>query len=331
VLTTSQAGQNFYIGNNPLNTTGSYYPPPSVRPDPRFEEIDFRAEAEKQSGRKLSASEVSQYWSDLAWKHITGDPTFAEMMFLRKFMLFWNDYEVPDNLNMYLLERWSWVLRTPLLGIGLITALAVLGAAVSFREKNEVRILVGFIAIYCATVVAFYVFSRYRIQIVPALIVLASWALVWLVRQVRAARWDVVAGGAAAVAMTGFFCFQSFVWTDKPKAIAISLNNLGALYMELGDVPKAIESYEEAVRLSPQGVIGATRILGDYYLKSGDYARAEQMMRQVVTFKPESQMGWNALVALYTKMQGSGASDPKLGDKLAEAQRRAATATAKPR
>ena len=54
-------------------------------------------------------------------------------------------------------------------------------------------------------------------------------------------------------------------------------------------------------------------------------------MRLVVSYKPESQMGWNALVALYTKMQGSGASDPKLADKLAEAQRRAAPATAKPR
>lgn len=331
VLTTSQAGQNFYIGNNPLNTSGSYYPPLSIRPDPRFEEIDFRAEAEKQSGRKLTPSEVSEYWSKLAWKHIRSDPTFAEMMLLRKFMLFWNDYEVPDNLNMYLLERWSWVLRVPLLGIGLITALAVLGAAVSVREKTEVRMLVAFIAIYCVTVVAFYVFSRYRIQIVPALIVLASYAVLWLIRQIRAQRWENAGGGAAAIAMTGFFCFQSFEWTDKPKAIAISLNNLGALYMQLGDVPKAIATYEEAVELSPQGVIGAERILGDYFMKTGDYTRAEEYMRLVITYKPESQMGWNALVSLYTRMQSAGVGDPQLGEKLATAQRRLKTAGATPR
>ncbi len=319
VLTTSQAGQNFYIGNNPLNTTGSYIVPPSIRPDPRYEETDFRAEAEKQSGRKLKPSEVSDYWSDAAWKHIAADPTFAQMMFLRKFILFWNDYEVPDNLNIYLLERWSWILRLPLLGIGAITALALLGGIVAFREKTEVRILVGFVAIYCATVVAFYVFSRYRIQIVPVLLVLGAYAILWLVDQVRAARWENVGGGAAAVLMGGFFCFQNFDWTDKPKAIAISLNNLGAIYMELGDTSKAIATYEEAVRLSPEGVVGATRLLGDYYMKNGDLDRAEQYMRQVVTIKPESQMGWAALAQLYTKRKAAGSTDPLLSDKLAGA------------
>jgi len=220
---------------------------------------------------------------------------------------------------MYLLERWSWVLRLPLLGIGAIAALGILGGIVAFREKVEVRILVAFVAVYCATVVAFFVFSRYRIQIVPVLMVLAAYAVLWLAAQARAARWENVAGGAAAVAMTAFFCFQSFDWTDKTKAVAISLNNLGALYSDLGDMPKAIETYEEAVRLSPQGVVGAIRVLGDYYLHNGDLDRAEQYMRQVVTIKPESRMGWNALVQLYTTRQSRGDGDPRLGDKLATA------------
>jgi len=319
VLTTSQAGQNFYIGNNPLNTTGSYFVPPSIRPDPRYEETDFRAEAEKKSGRKLKPSEVSDYWSHLAWEHIRTSPTFAQMMFLRKFVLFWNDYEVPDNLNMYLLERWSWVLRLPLLGIGVIASFALLGAAASFRRNSRVRILVGFVALYCATVVAFYVFSRYRIQIVPVLMVLAAYGILWLADAVRAQRWDQAGGGTAAVVMAGLFCFQSFEWTDKDKAIAISLNNLGALYMEMGDTPKAISTYEEAVKLSPKGVIGAMRILGDYYMKTGNLDRAEDFMRQVVTYKPESQMGWNALASLYMKRQANGESDPLLSDKLAAA------------
>jgi len=319
VLTTSQAGQNFYIGNNPGNTTGVYVAPPGVRPDPRFEEMDFRAEAEKQAGRKLKPSEVSDFWSDAAWKHIAADPTFAQMMFLRKFMLFWNDYEVPDNLNMYMMERWSWVLRLPLLGIGLITALALLGGIVSFGEKTEVRVLAGFVAIYCVTVVAFFIFSRYRIQIVPVLIVLAAHALLWMVQQVRAARWENVGGGAAAVLLGGFFSFQGFDWNDKTTAVAISLNNLGALYMEQGDTPRAIATYEEAVRMSPKGVVGAIRLLGDYYMKAGDLDRAEQYMRQVVTLKPESQMGWNALATLYTKRQAASSSDPLLSDKLAGA------------
>jgi hypothetical protein len=322
VLTTSQAGQNFYIGNNPMNTTGSYIVPPSIRPDPRYEEMDFRAAAEKATGRKLTPQEVSQYWWDESFKHMRKDPVFAQMMMLRKFMVFWNDYEIPDNLNMYLMERWSWVLRLPLLGIGALTALAVLGAGVWFREKVEVRILVAFTAIYCVTVVAFFVFSRYRIQIVPVLVVFAAAAVLWLEQQIRRARWENVAGGSAAILMTGFFCFQSFEFTHRDKAIAISLNNLGALYAEQGNTPKAIETYEEAVKLSPGGVIGAMRILGDHYMRTGDFARAEHHMRQVLTHKPESQMGWNALVALYTKMLEAAPGDEAVAAKLALARQK---------
>lgn len=319
VLTTSQAGQNFYIGNNPLNTTGSYIVPPSIRPDPRYEETDFRAAAEKALGRSLRPSEVSDYWNDEAWKHIRSQPEFAQMMFLRKFLLFWNDYEVPDNLNMYLLERWSWVLRLPLLGVGAIAALGILGGIVAFLPKVEVRVLVAFIAIYCVTVIAFFVFSRYRIQIVPALAVLAAHGLLWLADQVRARRWENAGGGAAAVLMTAFFCFQGFEWTDKDKAIAISLNNLAALHSQQGDMPKAIATYEEAVRLRPEGVVGAIRLLGDYYLRNGDLDRAEQYMRQVVTIKPDSRMGWNALVQLYDTRRSRGEADASLDAKSAEA------------
>ncbi|UCD65401.1 MAG: glycosyltransferase family 39 protein, partial [Deltaproteobacteria bacterium] len=61
VLTTAQAGQNFYIGHNP-DANGTYIKLDFVRPDPLYEQEDFKAEAERRTGRKLSPSEVSRYW-----------------------------------------------------------------------------------------------------------------------------------------------------------------------------------------------------------------------------------------------------------------------------
>lgn len=319
VLTTSQAGQNFYIGNNPLNTTGSYIVPPSIRPDPRYEEMDFRAEAERRTGRKLTAGEVSDWWWQESFRHMRSDPYFASMMMLRKLLVFWNDYEIPDNLNMYLLERWSWVMRLPLPGFGALAAFAFLGAIVSWQRRTEVRALVAFTAVYCASVVAFFVFSRYRIQVVPVLAVLAAHGSLWLASQAAARRWDSAAGGVAAVVLAGWFCLSSHEWNDHDRAIAISLNNLAALYIEMGRQDDAIRCYEEAVALSPEGVVGAIRALGDHYLKAGDLGKAEGYMRQVVTIKPESRMGWNALVQLYTTKRARGEGGEDLTDRLAEA------------
>ena len=55
--TTTNLGQNLYIGNHAGNLDGTYSPPGFVRPDPRFEEADFRAEAERRLGRRLGPQE----------------------------------------------------------------------------------------------------------------------------------------------------------------------------------------------------------------------------------------------------------------------------------
>ena len=51
VLLTSQAGQNFYIGNNP-RASGFFEHPDRIRLNPRFEEEDFRQEALRLTGRR---------------------------------------------------------------------------------------------------------------------------------------------------------------------------------------------------------------------------------------------------------------------------------------
>ncbi|MBW1846920.1 MAG: glycosyltransferase family 39 protein, partial [Deltaproteobacteria bacterium] len=61
VLTTSQFGSNLYIGNNNMSD-GRYRPLRPDRGDWRFERQDATELAEEAIGRKLSPSEVSQYW-----------------------------------------------------------------------------------------------------------------------------------------------------------------------------------------------------------------------------------------------------------------------------
>src|SRR5438132_6281072 len=75
VLVTSQGGQNFYIGNNAHNPFGSYVAAPlGSRATPVFEEADFRALAEKESGRRLSASETSRFFFRKAAAWIAAHP-----------------------------------------------------------------------------------------------------------------------------------------------------------------------------------------------------------------------------------------------------------------
>src|SRR5512143_535853 len=203
VISTSGAGANFYTGNNPANRSGGFEPVPFVRPHPAFEEEDFRAAAEQRLGRHLRASEASAYWFRQAWSHVLDRPGFGLTVMARKTMLFWSDFELPDGWDMYLLAKYSLVLALFPIGVGWILPLAVVGAAIGFRKIPEVRLLVGYVLIYSASVIAFFVFSRYRVYVFPALAVLAAIGLRWIVTAIRAGDVQGVILAALSMAVLG--------------------------------------------------------------------------------------------------------------------------------
>lgn len=68
------------------------------------------------------------------------------------------------------------------------TVIGALGAVVGSRDRS-IRVLVVFVTIYFASVVAFFLFSRYRICVVPALAVLGSIGICWAGTRVRRRAW----------------------------------------------------------------------------------------------------------------------------------------------
>jgi 4-amino-4-deoxy-L-arabinose transferase-like glycosyltransferase len=121
ILTTSNAGQNFYIGNNPLNRTGEYEKLPFIDPNPKHEELGFALEAERRTGMKMSAREVSRFWFSEARSWILSEPGGWARLTWLKLRNYWGAYEIPDNLDYYLYRMYAPVLRLPLAGFGLVT------------------------------------------------------------------------------------------------------------------------------------------------------------------------------------------------------------------
>jgi tetratricopeptide (TPR) repeat protein len=323
VLTTSNAGMNLFIGNNAENDSPLYRAPGFSRPDPRFEQADFQQEAERRAGRPLSAGEASGYWSGEAWDHILDHPGRSFGLFLRKLRAFWIDYEIPDNNHYAVVSTFSPVLRLPLLGFGTMVPFALLAVLVSFRTRQAVLVLAGFVTLYCLSIAAFFVFSRFRVQIAPALFVLTALGLQWSWREVRERRWNHVGLAAGVVLVATVFCFSTPSWLEPEKGLAIAYNNLGVAYERKGEPARAIEIFEHAVRTAPASVIGAMRRLGDLYLEVGRYEESERHMQQVVTHKPESRRGWLSLVALYDRLEATGRGDAAVRQKRAQAARNA--------
>ena len=55
-----------------------------------------------------------------------------------------------------------------------VIGVALVGAWLAIGTRPEARLLAGYVAVYSAGVIAFFVFSRYRVHVVPALAALAD-------------------------------------------------------------------------------------------------------------------------------------------------------------
>ncbi len=287
VATTTQLGQNFYTGNNPENPYGAYGVVSFVRANPHFEEADFRAAAEARVGRALGPGEVSRYWLGAGVAHVLAEPGFALRAFARKAALFWNDFEISDSQDQYLMERESRVLRLPLLGFGAIAGFAVLGLVASGRRRS-VRLLGEYVIAYGATVVAFFVFARYRVQVVPALMVLTALGVMAFATRVRAGAWGPVARAAALVIVGSWLSFRTIgLFTpDHPNVVEMRMRRFANVYATAGDADRAIAALQEAIPGCTHGCPWALKDLVELYRTSGRVEEGIEYLERFVRRYP---------------------------------------------
>jgi Tfp pilus assembly protein PilF len=301
-LTTTQAGQNLFIGNSPYNTTGRYEAPPWVRTNPDFEQPDFADYARRSTNRELSPGEVSRFYvrAALDWaKTRPGD--FARLLW-RKTVLYFNNFEAPDNQDLYFYSRYSWVLRLPLPSFGIVFGLGFAAMILTARGFGRLSMVVFFFG-YAASVILFFVFSRYRVPALPALLPFAGAMLPWLADQVPRRSKSIVgragrsradhrptfpprlAGGLAlTLAASALTLYPVHGGTGGPEA-ATSLANLATTLYHEGDTVKAIATYEEALRNQP-GHPEAARNLGIIMLERNNPGRAHRLFLDAVESDP---------------------------------------------
>ncbi len=277
-LTTTQAGQNLYIGNAGHNRTGQYEAPPWVRPNPLFEETDFRQHAEAAAGRALTPAGVSRYYVRATWQSVTATPARWAGLMLRKVILFLNNFEVPDNYDIEFYSRQSAVLRLPLLGFGVVLGLGLAGMLLFGRRGAGHLALGGFFGLYALSTVLFFVLDRYRLPVVAALLPFAAAAPLWIVDRFRARRLRPALGGLALVVG----CSLLSAWPVRRPGNttqAQSLVNLAAVRFSAGDTVEAVRLFEQALAVQP-GHAEASRNLGIILYGRGDIGRSAELLGQ---------------------------------------------------
>lgn len=195
VPVTSNAGLNFFIGNNE-DATGIFYPLP---------EIDFvrdptsRSYIERALGRNMSPSQISRYWFERALKSIRANPGHEVKLLARKFAMFFNGYEVPQ-IEVYDIARTEYgTLRILFVPFWALSALGLTGLLFSLRRWRRYFLFSSFMVVYALTIIAFFVTARYRVQVAPVFALFAGHAVLGIApRHLSSLRRTAAVVGVAA-------------------------------------------------------------------------------------------------------------------------------------
>lgn len=287
VFISSNAGVNFYIGNN-----ADYERTVSLRPGVQWEAMIAEAE---NSGHKTAAAQ-SAFFLGKSLSYITTQPLDYLGLLGKKVFHFWSGPETKRNQDIYYARQhsrilslllWDWHVSIP---FGLIGPLSLLGLGLSTRGKwtPPIALLRLYAFVYMASVVLFFPAARYRMPVVPVLIAFAAFATFQFYLGVRR---------------------RAYIRTT---VLALPLGGL----LVLCNLAEAAPTEEDAQLYFD---------LGEVHLRKQDYALSARYSRRALELDPEYNYARHNLAVSYFHQERYGESEREALQTLAENPQRTDT------
>jgi 4-amino-4-deoxy-L-arabinose transferase-like glycosyltransferase len=308
IMLSSNGAINFYIGNNP-GADGLNSIPPGLEWNKVIKEPVRLG--------LVTHGEQSHYWLARSLQYIASNPGRSLLLYLKKFYAFWNAVEVSNNKDIYFMRSRSAFLSLPLPGFGLVCPFAIL-SLLFIKRRTPVLILLWFLVLsYALGNSLFFTTARYRMAVLPLLIVLASHAGLHLLAVARRGDLRLLARSLVLLVIALFFVntdplhLRAAVRTrpdfqvgqilltlgryedalnEMRKDLARNpddpdiLNNIAVAYRRLGDPETARTYYERALAVGEYG--GVRWNLGLLAFDEGEYEAARSEWRKALEEDP---------------------------------------------
>jgi tetratricopeptide (TPR) repeat protein len=248
VLFTAHSGINFYYGNNP-SADGTWQPTAELERGAGFSHERLKRISRTIDGREVSWSAASTHWTRQGLKFITREPGRYLQLLGRKLLLFFSNYEVPNDYYPETARAASLPLKLAFVNYGLALALGLLGMVWAWPRRRQALPAYLFVAAYLLSALLFYVLSRLRAPVIPFLLMFAGFGLNELIdalRQRRTAR--AVIGVAIAVAV---YLASVLIPVQRQNYSAQAWTQAGNIYLEQHKVGPAIEAFRHALAVQP--------------------------------------------------------------------------------
>ncbi len=244
----TNAGINFY-----LSSGSDYERKVAIRPGYEWDEL--LNEPIRRGIHQAGAQ--SAYFMKKGFALIAADPAGYARLLLKKLFLFANGNEIMRDQEIYPFRQYSPLLallvwkRGLAFPFGLLLPLALLGMALALRRRVPgAGLPAAFILVHVAVLLAFFVTARYRLNILPFLVLFAAYGSLELWGLLRRRAWPQAAPLTAGLLALLLFCN----WRVGPMSRDFSVDsdyNLATKLLKEGDTGKAKAWLLKAVELDP--------------------------------------------------------------------------------
>ena len=296
-LISANGGMNFYIGNNEKYDETVY-----LQPGYAFEE--FYNEPRRIGGVD-SFADRDHYWYKKAFDFILAHPGREALLVLKKFVLYFADYEIYRNTDIYYAKNHSIYKHIPFIPSSWILATGLAGLFLAVYKRKDSNLIV-FCVLQALPCLVFFVTDRYRL---PSLCVWAAFSgffLTFIANMIRDRTWPTaIAASACAVCIAIVSNLNYFVVKNPEYRPHF---NLGFIYETQTKYDRALEEYSTALnlvkRMEPRDIKTESELfarIGNVHMISNNLEAAQEGFNRAVAVNPKSAPAYSYLGTLYDK------------------------------
>ena len=178
-FTSSSSGIHLYIGNH-KKAKGIYTSIPGIRPNAFGHFFDAEKVAEKLSQRKLTPAEVNRFWWKMGIRNIFANPLRFVKLYFKKLLLFFSNWEVPNNFNLDYIRNRLLILNFLPIDFALAFSTGIAGFLYSIKSRRSPWELNLILLFYPFILSLFFITSRYRVIYYLPLLAYSAFLLVEL-------------------------------------------------------------------------------------------------------------------------------------------------------
>ena len=339
VFLTANLGFNLWVGNG-SQATGIFVRVPGI--DLEQDPLTVRY-VQRQVHKPVTASEASRFWLSRTRAWVRKHPGHTLQLFAWKLLLFWNRLSIPQVEGFEAVAQDTPLGRAPFwnsfafLPLALLASLTTLWSVLRRRRaaspEARVRLLLTVWAwLYAASIAVFFVTDRYRVPLLPVLVILSGITVQDLLAGFAPERRRRLLTTLAGIALCFFITSPQLLGVDvrrmrrdmhvhaalreaEAKRFDAALRQFAAaraldpedpeirdgearILSRAGRDSLAITAFQSVLREHPDDA----RVwynLGNAYRRAGLDSTALSAYQRSLTLEPEREAAWNQLGEVY--------------------------------